>query len=163
ETQFAPFASQRSHWSVSVGNGLPIQMPVFTERFDPTAAGRPLIVGFVVFVGLLLRMTSLGAESTGPPLPTVFDALTRTRSRRPSGRRPAWASTSRYVDCVAPVMFAQFRPFASQRRHTYVKVIGVVPSHVPAVAVSSCPTVSVPVIVGGAVLLGAVAVTGPTA
>jgi hypothetical protein len=47
-------------------------------------------------------------------------------------------------------------PFASQRCHWYVKVVGF-PSHVPFCAVSVSPTRGVPVMVGGAVFTGGAA------
>ena len=51
-------------------------------------------------------------------------------------------------------MSLQLAPLESQRRHWYAKVIGWVPLHAPGLAVSVCPTVAVPEIVGGDVLPG---------
>ena len=65
---------------------------------------------------------------------------------------PASADCSVYVFAVAPVIAAQALPCASQRCHWYVNVG--LPLQVPAFAVSTCPTCGVPLIVGGAVLLG---------
>src|SRR4051794_33815629 len=54
-------------------------------------------------------------------------------------------------------MFEQLPPSASHRRQRYVYVIGSVPVQVPLFAVSTWPSVVVPDIVGGAVLVGTTA------
>src|SRR3954468_10275347 len=51
-------------------------------------------------------------------------------------------------------MSAQLPPVPSQRLHWYLKVIVPVPLHVPSLVVRVCPSVGVPVIVGGAVFVG---------
>src|SRR3954451_4788625 len=111
-THAPPVALQRCHCTVRSGNGLPDQLPVNADRLFPTPAGRPEIVGLIVFVGLLLRIAPVGLESAGALLPTVFVAVTRTRSVR-----VAPASPSVYVESVAPPMFPQLTPAESQRRH----------------------------------------------
>jgi hypothetical protein len=62
-----------------------------------------------------------------------------------------------YVLSVAPPMSAQLPPFWSQRLHWYANVIGWLPLHVPAFAVSVCPTAAEPETVGGFVAAGFVA------
>src|SRR3954462_2061370 len=52
-------------------------------------------------------------------------------------------------------MLEQLPPFWPQRRHWYAYVIGVVPFHEPELAVSTEPTVGVPVTVGGDWFVGA--------
>src|SRR3954470_22292432 len=110
-TQFAPAASQRCHFSVSSGNGVPDQLPVTALRLFPTAAGSPEIDGLTVFVGLSLRIAPVGAESA-ELFPTEVVAVTWAR-----GAGVASSPTSRYVEFVAPAMFPQLAPFVSQRRH----------------------------------------------
>ena len=63
------------------------------------------------------------------------------------------------MEPVAPAMSEQFAPAASQRRHWYVKLIGVLPVHVPSPAVSVCPSWAVPLIVGATVFAGGTAAT----
>src|SRR5215831_19293941 len=46
-------------------------------------------------------------------------------------------------------MDAQFAPAASQRRHWYVNMSGLPPSHVPGTAASNCPATDEPTMVGG--------------
>jgi hypothetical protein len=58
------------------------------------------------------------------------------------------------VFAVAPLIAAQLPPFSSQRDHWCVKVMGVVPVHVPFVAVSVSPIFGVPVTTGGSVFVG---------
>jgi hypothetical protein len=63
-------------------------------------------------------------------------------------------------------MFAQFAPALSQRCHTYVKVIGVVPLQLPLDAASVFPCAAVPEMVGTLVFDGGVpaaVVAPPTA
>src|SRR5262249_21393132 len=62
---------------------------------------------------------------------------------------------------VAFEMFRQLPPPTPQRRHWYEKSIGVDPDQVPGSAFSVCPSCAVPEMVGGEVLLGAVAVDAP--
>src|SRR5215468_479345 len=52
-------------------------------------------------------------------------------------------------------MDAQFAPAASQRRHWYVNMSGLPPSHVPGTAASSCPATGGPTMVGGVERSGA--------
>src|SRR6476659_9395709 len=58
---------------------------------------------------------------------------------------------------VAFEMFRQLAPPAPQRRHWYVKSIGVDPDHVPGSAFRVCPSTAEPEIVGGDVFDGAAA------
>ena len=55
---------------------------------------------------------------------------------------------STYVLSVAPPIFEQLPPSASQRRHWYMNVVGE-PLHVPLLVVSVLPSWAVPEIVGG--------------
>jgi hypothetical protein len=57
---------------------------------------------------------------------------------------------------VAPSIFAQLSPAASQRLHVNAKLVGA-PSQLPWVAVSVEPTCSEPEMVGAAVFVGAAA------
>ena len=61
---------------------------------------------------------------------------------------------STYVVPLAPPIAAQPPPTLLHRRHWIENVIGWRPVHVPGEAVSVCPTVGVPEIVGGPVLAG---------
>src|SRR5207249_11756216 len=61
-----------------------------------------------------------------------------------------------YVLLVAPMMFAQFDPFESQRRHWKANVIGWVPDHVPGSAVSVSPWRVLPETAGRTVFCGGV-------
>jgi hypothetical protein len=61
------------------------------------------------------------------------------------------------VRFVAPEMFEQFPPFASQRCHWYPNEIGCVPPQTPGFAVSVSPSRRFPAIDGIDVLLGAAA------
>ena len=54
-------------------------------------------------------------------------------------------------------MAAQLAPAASQRRHWYVRVCGVVPVHVPTIALSARPSRGVPEIDGRIVFAGGTA------
>ena len=81
----------------------------------------------------------------------MFVALTTERSVEPPS-----AFFSTYVLAVAPLIAAQLPPFSSQRCHTYVKVGVGVPVQVPLVVVSVEPTLSSPLMTGGAVLFGTV-------
>src|SRR6476646_9338701 len=58
---------------------------------------------------------------------------------------------------VAFEMFRQLLPPVPQRRHWYVKSIGVDPDHVPGSAFRVCPSTAEPEIVGGDVFDGAAA------
>src|SRR6476661_4078074 len=58
---------------------------------------------------------------------------------------------------VALEMFRQLAPPVPQRRHWYVKSIGVEPDHVPGSAFRVCPSTAEPEIVGGDVFDGAAA------
>src|SRR3954464_13007187 len=100
-TQFAPAASQRCHFSVSSGNGVPDQLPVTALRLFPTAAGSPEIDGLTVFVGFSVGIASCRGEA-GERSPREFVGVTGTRSLW-----VASSSTSRYVEDVAPAMFPQ--------------------------------------------------------
>src|SRR6266700_4523173 len=62
---------------------------------------------------------------------------------------------------VAFEMLRQLPPPDPHRRHWYEKSIGVEPDQVPGSAFNVCPSWAVPEIVGGEVLLGAVAAAAP--
>src|SRR2546423_1854319 len=110
------------------------------------------------------RMTLTGGTATtgadgavacvcGPP---AFVAVTTARSVLPTS-----ADVRLYVGSVAPETSAQLAPTRSQRRHWYVKVIGVVPVQLPRSATSVWPSRAVPEIDGGRVLAGGTAATVP--
>jgi len=65
-----------------------------------------------------------------------------------------------YVCCVPFATAAQLLPPPLHRSHWYAKLVGL-SLHVPFDAVNVCPTVVVPLIVGGAVLTGAAALATP--
>ena len=67
---------------------------------------------------------------------------------------PTSACRTAYWLSFAPVMALQLFPVASHRLHWYENEIGVVPLHVPLVAVSVCPTCAVPVTVGEFTFVG---------
>ena len=69
--------------------------------------------------------------------------------------RPTSSSFRTYVWFVAPEMFEQLLPLEWQRCQWYENVIGVEPDHVPLEAVSVCPSLAVPEIVGRDVFAGA--------
>jgi hypothetical protein len=110
----------------------------------PVPAGQPVGAGAA---GAVTRAD--GADSACAE-PSPFFAVTRTRTVLPRS-----ADFSVYVDLFAPPMLEQLPPFGPQRRHWYEKVIGVVPFHEPELAVSTEPTVAVPLIVGGDEFVGA--------
>ena len=62
-----------------------------------------------------------------------------------------------YVDDEAPEISLQPAPLSSHRSQAKAKEIGVAPLHEPELAVSVSPVAAVPVIVGAALLPGAVA------
>ena len=77
--------------------------------------------------------TAVAAESAAlEPAPLV--AVTRARSVESRS-----AAATRYVEAVAPVMFAHAPPPALQRNHWWEKLVGL-PYQVPVVAESDCPT-----------------------
>ena len=80
-------------------------------------------------------------------------AVTTTRTVAPTS-----SATVSYVVPSAPGMSAQ--AVASQRCHWYASVIGCVPVHVPASAVSVAPARSSPVTVGPSLVRGATGATG---
>jgi len=84
--------------------------------------------------------------------PSLFFAVTWTRSVFPES-----TGFSVYVLSVAPLIDEQLPPFASQRRQSYVKLIGVAPLHLPGSAVKVSPTWALPEIVGGDWLTGGLA------
>ena len=75
-TQFAPPVSHRRHFRVSVGVGVPVQVPSLPVNSCPTAAV-PVIDGRTVFAGGTV-ITAVAADSAVTVL-TVFVAVTLTR------------------------------------------------------------------------------------
>ena len=75
--------------------------------------------------------------------PSAFRAVTRERIVLSMS-----SFFSTYVLSVAPPMFEQLPPLASQRRHWYTNEVGE-PLHVPLLVVSVLPSWAVPEIVGG--------------
>src|SRR5438477_99997 len=104
--------------------------------------------------GVVGATTAVGAE-VAVALPLSFFAVTTTRSRKPRSDR-----RTPYEVPVAPAMLVQTTASTLQSCHWYANEVGL-PLHVPLEAVSVCPTVSVPLIVGGAVLTGAAALATP--
>src|SRR5213076_1575259 len=103
-------------------------------------AGQPLtLVGGVTF----FCTTAVGTDVAWLD-PSEFFAVTRTRIVLPTS-----TPFSVYVLSLAPPMFEQLPPVASQRRHWYAKLIGAVPFHWPGLAVTTLPSCGVPEMVGG--------------
>jgi len=99
--------------------------------------------------GVAAALTTAVGTDVALRVPSEFLALTTTRSVF-----PASTAFSVYVLSLAPPMLLQLPPSLSHLRHWYVYVIGSVPVHVPLFAVSVCPSVVVPEMVGGAVFVG---------
>ena len=109
-TQSVPVELQRCHWNpndVGVGD----QVPRKTRSSSPTVAV-PLTAGRTEFVGPDFEWTTSVASDVALLLPSVFDAVTSTRSVLPTS--PA---TGEYVCFVAPVMSPHVLPSDAQRRH----------------------------------------------
>ena len=84
--------------------------------------------------------------------PNGLRARTSTRIECPTSSVPSWRVWPVDVPLQPP-------PPVSQRRHWYVNVIGPAPLHVPDVAVTVSPCLTVPTIVGADVLTGAPSLT----
>ncbi len=139
---------------------VPLHVPLLVLSVQPTAV-EPVIAGAVELAGGVAPATTAVVAEFAGALPDELCAVTVTRSLC-----PASAMTSVYVCEVAPEMFAQFAPALSQRCHTYVKVIGVVPLQLPLDAASVFPCAAVPEMVGTLVFDGGVpaaVVAPPTA
>ena len=129
---------------------MPDHAPVDAVSVCPCCAA-PEVTGGAVFVGGIPATTGVGADSAVLE-PAPFVAITSTTSVDPTS-----AETSVYADAVAPAMFEQLVPPLVQRRHWKAYEIGAVPVQAPVDAVSVCPSVAVPEIVGGAVFAGGAA------
>ncbi len=103
--QLPPPRSQRSHWNENVIGCVPVHVPGVARSVSFTA-GVPEIVGRDVFRGrdTAARTTSVAFDAT-VVAPSLFEAVTRARSRLPTS---PFAST--YADVVAPPMAAQSAP-----------------------------------------------------
>ena len=84
------------------------------------------------------------------PVPTELCAVRRYRRLSPRS-----APTSVYVLWVPPETLVHAPVAWTHRCHWYVNVNGVVPDHVPSLAVSVCPTWAVPLGLGCPVAAGA--------
>jgi hypothetical protein len=122
-------------WIVSLPDGQPF----------PDGAG--VGVGVVVVVAAASPTTAVGTD-VRVAWPSAFFAVTATRSVLSLS-----TPFSTYVFCVAPEIAEQLPPSLSHRCHWYVNVGE--PVHVPSFAVSVWPSLAVPLIVGGALFVGA--------
>jgi hypothetical protein len=129
-----------------VSGGVPDQEPVDALSACP-AVGVPVIVGGAVFAGGAAPTTAVACDVADDE--SAFDAVTTTRRVEPTS-----PELTAYAAVVAPRMFVQLLPPASQRRHWYAYEIGCVPVHAPGSAVSVFPSCAMPVIVGGDVFDG---------
>jgi hypothetical protein len=98
------------------------------------------------------RTTAVAFEAL-VAVPEAFDAVTRTRNRRPTS-----ADATTYVVEVAPPIAAQSDPVGlppelGQRTHWYAKEVGLL-AQVPWLAVSLDPTTALPETTGSATLAG---------
>src|SRR3954469_16229079 len=102
-----------------------------------------------------LATMSAEAALTAAALPPLFVAVTSTRI--------LWSMSAVVSVCDAPFssgMSTHEAPLELQRRHWRVYVIDCEPVHVPGSAfVIACPRVTLPPSAGGAVFVGAIAVT----
>jgi hypothetical protein len=130
---------------------VPRHVPLEAVRVLPCSATPEMSGGDVLFgaVAALGPGTSgVGSESAAL-VPTEFSAKTKTRSVWPASR-----AESTYV-CVVRRRSSQAPPSEVQRRQRYSKRMGVSPSHVPLVAVSTEPVCVFPLTVGPTVASGA--------
>src|SRR5690242_2990764 len=127
--QSSPTASHRYQWKVVAIGASPLKSPMFAVSWRFGSATPP-IDGVVVTDGEKCGLSMIGnvwfviTKSEPPALvPKIH-----TRSDRPMS-----ATVGVYVDDVAPMIGMQvgMSPAGLQRRHEYVKTMGVDPSHVP--------------------------------
>ena len=143
--QLAALASQRCHCSLSVGAGLPAQLPAVTVNVCPCTA-EPVTTGSTWFTGPLPAAATTGVAVLVAELdPAVFVAVSLTLIVAGRGRRRPGAGTD---DPVAPAMLAQLAPPASQRCHCSLSVGAGLPAQLPAVTVNVCPCTAEPVTTG---------------
>jgi hypothetical protein len=131
--------------------GAELQLPVEAARVCPTTA-LPVIAGSAVFAGGVAAgagATTEVAFDVAADDPTLFDAVTVTRSLEPTS--PA---TGAYEAFTAPARDEQLLPALSQRSHWYAYEL-TPPLQLPVLALSVWPTTALPLIVGGAVGVGA--------
>ena len=108
--QSPPLVSQRCHRRRNdVGVG--VHVPFETVSSSPTRAD-PETAGRTVFLGPSFESTTSVGSDVAVPFPSVFDAVTSTRSVCASS-----AATAVYVDFVAPAMSPHAVPSVAQRRH----------------------------------------------
>jgi hypothetical protein len=148
-TQSVPDELHRCHWKpndVGVGD----QVPRDTRSSSPTVA-EPLTAGRTELVGPDFESTTSVGSDVAVALPSVFDAVTATRSVLPTSVLPG-----EYVCFVAPVMSPQTLPSEEQRRHWYAKAAGVF-VQVPFDPVRVASSFAEPLIWGTALFSGAAA------
>src|SRR5436190_1057230 len=151
--QLAPALSQRCHWRAYVMVGVPVHVPSSPVSVNPSSAA-PEMPGATASAGAAGGTTALTADGA-LAAPATLDAVTTTRS--------VWSTSAGVCQCVvavSPGMSAQFVPSASQRCHWWANETTGVPVHVPSEATaSSCPSPSVPLSAGAAVLAGGAGTT----
>src|SRR3954454_5631764 len=144
--QLAPVLPQRCHWRAYVMVGVPVHVPSSPVSVNPSSAV-PETPGATAPAGGGGGATALAGEGA-LAAPATLDAVTTTRS--------VWSTSADVCQCVvavSPGMSAQFVPSASQRCHWWVNETTGVPVQVPSEATaSSCPSPSVPLSVGAAML-----------
>src|ERR1700747_3324401 len=107
-------AAHRCHWYEKLSGGAPDQVPVVLESVLPLVAA-PDATGGIEFTGgpcPFAVTTPVCAELPGPPVPKGLVAASRH-----SVVWRAAAAVSVYVCAVAPAMFEQPFPDASQSCH----------------------------------------------
>src|SRR2546429_508275 len=110
--QLMPCVSQRCHWYVKVGAGLPVQLRGVPVRGCASVAV-PVVVGGEEFTGGEVAGGEAGVGALAAVLlPELFVPVTWTTIVKPTS-----AVTSMYVALVAPLMLAQLTPCVSQRCH----------------------------------------------
>jgi hypothetical protein len=130
---------------------VPLHEPLFVVSVLPSTAD-PLITGSAVLVGALVFVTVAVAFERADDDPSLFDAVTRTRSRLPTS-----FEVRTYVWSVAPEISAQLLPWVSHRLHRKSNEIGAVPVQEPVVAVRVEPFTVEPLMVGSVLTSGAAA------
>jgi hypothetical protein len=139
--------SHRCHCRAVV-DGVGDQVPVVAESSSPAAAV-PLSAGLTVFSGPLSDEVGFVGCDGAVALPSALIAVTSTLSACPTS-----PGTVLYVRSSAPAMSPHALPSIAHRCHWYANDVGLL-LHVPFEAVSVDPSRAVPLIVGGAVFVGA--------
>src|SRR5207253_567331 len=141
--------SQRYHWYAYESEPTPAHSPVEAVSCTPRAA-TPATTG--------------GAECDGParsPPTTAGEAVLsaacvvvpKPASTSATSAWPTSSPATVYVLACAPAISVHTRPFALQRRHEYVRLVGS-GLHAPVVTWSGIPSTARPVICGWAVSVG---------